>query len=321
MKNLFLSTILLSATLFEFSAQTINKTYNNSVPILKNNQYEIKGDESHVTIQVDVIYNAIPDGYIITYTTTFIGTSIADVELKANQKMDEMVVALKAVEVTPKDLTIDVISIDPIFNFEASDQVHPEKYRITQNVSINIRDINLIGKLTKICLSYNLYDIISAQAYLLNTDAIQDSLDHKSIEILNQKKELCENVGLQLKNGKIEFSNYKDVFYPSEKYLKSYITNSTYYSHNSSQNSSLNLERRVEIDNYYDFNLKQADFVFNANNNQPVIQFYSQIIYGYQKKDTEEEMREKILKEAESKPTKEFYMIDKDGNLVKIATQ
>jgi uncharacterized protein YggE len=321
MKNLFLSTVILFAPLFSSVAQTINKTYNSSVPILKNNHLEIQGDEKHVSIQVDVIYNAIPDGYIITYTTTFIGTSIEDVELKANQKMDELKVALQAVDVSSKEVTVDILAIDPIFNFESSDNIHPEKYRITQNVSINIKDINLIGKLTKICLSYNLYDIINAQAYIVNTDAIQDSLDHKAIEILNQKKTLCEEVGIKLNDGKIEFSNYKDVFYPSEKYLKSYITNSTYYSHHSSQNTSLNLERRVEIDNYYDYNLKHADFVFNSNNNQPVIQFYSQLIYGYKKKDSEEEMREKIKKEEEAKPTKEFYMIDNEGNLVKIATK
>ena len=102
------------------------------------------------------------------------------------------------------------------------------------------------------------------------------------------------------------------------EYLKSFVNNATYFNHNSEQNSSITLQRKLDVDNYYDFNLKNADFVFNSNNNQPVIQFYTQLQYGFIKTDTEEEMRVKIIKEEEKKPVKEFYVIDKDGNLTKI---
>jgi hypothetical protein len=228
---------------------------------------------------------------------------------------------LKPFNIQNKDVTIDLISIDPIFDFQKNDSMMPQSYRITQNLSIDVKSINMIGKITKKCLEFSIYDLINASAYILKTDEIQDSLDLKSVQILNQKKKLCKDVGVELSPGTVQFNNYKDVFYPSEKYLKSYINNATYYNHNSQQNSSINLQRKVDVDNYYDFNLKNADYVFNSNNNEPVIQFYTQLTYNFTKTDTEAEMRAKIKKEEEIKPSKEFYMIDKEGKLIKIADQ
>lgn len=321
MKTILSISLVCILFMTNLNAQVINKTFNATKPIAMTSNFEIDAQDLTTTIVVDVIYNAVPDGYLLTYTTTFIGKNIEDVELKANKRMDDLILAINPLKVLPSDVTVDIISLDPIFDFNKSDSISPSGYRITQNITINFKDINSIGKLTKICLEYGIYDLTNAQAYVLNTDKIHDSLDLKAVEILNQKKKLCENVGVSLSGGKIHFNNFKDVYYPSEKYLKSYISNSTYFSHNASQNSSINLQRKVDVDNYYDYNLKNADFVFNSNNNEPVIQFYTQLQYVYKKVDTEDEIREKIRKEEEKKPSKEFYMINEKGELVKIATQ
>ncbi len=317
-------TLTLVIAVFSFhysSGQIINKGFNAVKPIPANSSYEINAQSGTAAITVDVIYNAIPDGYILTFTTTFLGKSIEDVETRANRKIDDLTISLKPFNIENRDVTIDLIAIDPVFDFQKNDSMIPQSYRITQNLSIDVKNINMIGKITKKCLEYSIYDLINASAYILKTDVIQDSLDRKVVEILNQKKKLCKEVGVDLSEGKVQFNNYKEVFYPSERYLKSFVNNSTYYNHNSEQNSSLNLQRKVDVDSYYDFNLKNADFVFNSDNNQPVIQFYSQLTYNFTKTDTEAELREKIKKEESLKPTKEFYMIDKEGKLIKIAEQ
>ena len=61
--------------------------------------------------------------------------------------------------------------------------------------------------------------------------------------------------------------------------------------------------------------------MFNSDNNQPVIQFYSQVAYSFTKTDTEAESSENIKKVESLKPTKEFYRIYKEGKLIKIAEQ
>lgn len=300
------------------TSQNINKQYNQERN--KNffsNENEIVATHNTINIVTKVIYNAIPDGYHITYTTSFIGKSVQDVEEKMNTKIDKLLEKVKSLKLSRKDIVVDVISLDPLFDFNQSDTM-PIGYKIAENITFNIKSISVIRELSKTCLDFGIYDLIDAQAYLDNSKVIYDSLSEKTVEILNMKKKLCTDIGWTFAGGKTAMTKFKDVFYPTERYLNSYIQNATLYKHHVSQNSTMNMDRKVDVDNYFNLNLKDADFVFNANTTSPVIQFYFQLNYTYTKTDTEAEMRDKIRKEEEKKQDKLFYIIDKTGNLKKV---
>ena len=298
--------------------QTINKQYNQErSKSFFNNENEIVATENNISIITKVIYNAVPDGYHITYTTSFIGKSVKDVEYKMNTKIDSLVKKVSSMKMSRKDIVVDVISLDPIFDFNRDDSV-PSAYKIAENITFNIKSMGVIRELSKTCLDFGIYDLIDAQAYLDNSKKIYDSLSDKTVEILDMKKKLCSDIGWVFTGGKPTLTKFKDVFYPSERYLNSYISNAALYKHHVDQNSTLTMERKVDVDNYYNLNLKDADFVFNANTTNPVIQFYFQLNYMYTKEDTEAQMREKIKKEEEKKQDKQFYIIDRTGNLKKI---
>jgi uncharacterized protein YggE len=316
MKNLFAAITLLIA--LTANSQIVNKKYNQERnKTFFSNENEIVASENSVSIITKVIYNAIPDGYHITFTTSFIGNSVDDVELKMNKKIDSLINKVSKLKLARKDIVVDVISLDPIFGLSHNDST-PTGYKITENITFNIKDIAFVRQLSKTCLDFGIYDIIDAQAYLEDSKKIYDTLSAKTIELLDMKKKLCANAGWSLSGGNVSFTKFKDVFYPSERYLKSFISNATLYQHHISQNSSVNIERKVDVDNYFNLNLKDADFVFHSGITNPVIQFYYELKYAYTKKDTEAEMREKIKKEEEKKPEKTFYIIDKKGELRKV---
>ena len=107
----------------------------------------------------------------------------------------------------------------------------------------------------------------------------------------------------------------------ADRYLKSLIQNPSFYKHHLSHNSTLSLNLAVDVDNYFDYNLKQVDFVFNPNNTQPVIQFYYKLVTEYAAPNTEEEIRKKVeeeLKAKEKSKTKAIYTVDENGNLNKV---
>ncbi|MFI5148182.1 MAG: SIMPL domain-containing protein [Bacteroidia bacterium] len=302
-------------------AQLVNKAYNNqrngSMP---GAEKEIVAEENTIAITTKVIYNAIPDGYHVTYTKSFIGKSVADVEQQMNRKADSLIRAARKLSISEKDIVVDIVSLDPIFNFNQNDSTLniPLGYKISENITFNIKTIDAIRELSHTCLEYGIYDMIGAQAYLEDSKKIYDSLSAKAVQVLDMKKKLCTQIGWAFTGGKVTFTKTKDVYYPSERYLNAYITNAGLYKHHLSQNSTIRMERTVDVDNYYDMNLKDADFVFNASKTCPVIQFYYQLNYSYNKVDTEEEMRNKIKKEMETKKDPVFYMIDKNGVLKKI---
>ncbi len=316
--TLFISLFVSCLSYSQLDNQNYNATRN---PALGGVEKNIYGNIHNMTFQTEVIYNAIPDGYQITYTKSFVAKSIEETEELLSMKADSIISAMNKIGLLKTDIIFDVISLDPIFDFQQRDSVSPSSYKVTENVVFNIRDFSKIPRLSELCLKHGLYDIINAQAYLKDAKPIYEEMNLKMIELINQKKKLCKGLGANIDDAKVTITELSDTYYPSERYLKSVLQNARFYQHHLSQNSSLALNRTVEIDNYFDYNLKQADFVFNPDNTQPVIQFYSHVITDYVTPDTEEEMRKKIEEEFNAKKkakAKAIYTIDESGNLKKV---
>jgi len=302
------SLLIIPFVCFSLTANTqiINKSFNTNFEAEPG--YGIVTDDLTATITTRVIYNAKPDGYMVSFTTSFIGKNVDDVENKMNKQIDSLVKKVAKINIQNKDVIVDVISFDPIFSFINNSKT-PDGYKVTLNLNFRIIDFNSIRKLTKICLDYNIYDIINIKPYLKNTKPIYDSLAAKSIEILNFKKSICESLSWSFTGGQAQFSNYKNVYYPNENYLKSSIKNSNLFSHTTSQNSTVSINRDVNIDLYSNFDLKDVDYIYKNELNIPVIQFYYQFNYLYVKNKPKEE---------EVKEIKSFYVLDKEGSLVKL---
>jgi uncharacterized protein YggE len=287
------------------------------------NGYEINinGDAHNMTISTEVIYNAVPDGYQLTYTTSFIANSVEKTEELLTQKSDSLVKAVSELGLTRKEVIFDLIALDPIFDFQRTDSIAPIGYKVTENIVFNVADFSKIPRLAEICIKHGIYDLINAQAYLNDSKPIYAQMNDKLVELVNQKKKLCKDLGANIDNAKVKIARHSDTYYPSERYLKSIIQNPSFYKHHLSQNSTLSLNRAVDVDNYFDYNLKQVDFVFHPDNTQPVIQFYYRLVTEYVTPDTEAELRKKIedeLKAKEKSKTKSIYTVDEHGNLNKV---
>ncbi|WP_300660772.1 hypothetical protein [Fluviicola sp.] len=320
-----MKTILLSIFALCFihvSGQLDNRNYNDARNSSINGyEININGDAHNMTISTEVIYNAIPDGYQITYTTSFIANSVEKTEELLSRKSDSIAKAVSEIGLSRKDVIFDVIALDPIFDFQRTDSIAPIGYKVTENIVFNVTDFSRIPRLAEICLKHGIYDLINAQAYLNDSKPVYEKMNDKLVELVNQKKKLCKDLGANIDNAKVKITRHSDTYYPSERYLKSLIQNPSFYKHHLSQNSTLSLNRAVDVDNYFDYNLKQVDFVFNPNNTQPVIQFYYKLVTEYVTPDTEEEIRKKVeeeLKAKEKSKTKAIYTIDEKGNLNKI---
>ncbi|MNU62912.1 hypothetical protein D3C71_521520 [compost metagenome] len=320
MKTTLLFTfILYSAHLF---GQLDNRNYNDSRnSSISSYEININGDAHNMTISTEVIYNAIPDGYQITYTTSFIANSVEKTEELLSRKSDSLLKAVIEIGLTRKDVVFEPIALDPIFDFQRMDSVAPIGYKVTENIVFNVNDFAKIPRLSEICLKMGIYDLINAQAYLNDSKPIYAEMNDKLVELVNQKKKLCKDLGANIDNAKVKIARHSDTYYPSERYLRSIIKNPSFYKHHLSQNSTLSLDRSVDVDNYFDYNLKQVDFVFHPDNTQPVIQFYYKLVTEYVTPNTEEEIRKKMeeeLKAKEKSKTKAIYTIDENGNLNKV---
>lgn len=300
-------------------AQKPNKSFNDATEWGSNKKHSIQLEGNYLTIKTKVIYNALPDGYHITYTYTSISGTVESLEELTLDKKRRLVKGLKKLNMKEDDMVIDVIALDPVFKMynDTSRNPVPTGYKSTHNVTFNIKDIGQIDDLSRTCFTENIYDIIDVTPYINDVNHIEDSLSKKSILVLKDKKRLAEQIGFSISDGKVNFQKNKNTIYPSERYLKSYINNSSLYKHHMTQNSSVSYNRKVDIDSYYNFDLRDADFVFNAKEVKPVIQFIYSINYGFLKMDREEEARIKEEKAARAEKEKEIYILDKHGKMRK----
>lgn len=319
--------IILTCLVFmlDFAQAQVNQPFSN--PHYNSNQMtgygivspEINAEDYSITINTKVLYNATPDGYHVTYTKSFISQTVAGVEQLMNTKMDSLIRAVRPIGIARQDVLLDIVALDPIFGLNMRDTIvdQPMGYKITENMTFRINELTNLRQLSKICLDHDIYDLVKVQAYLNNAKPILDSLSLKSVEILELKKQLSEDIGWTFTNGKTSFKETKHVFYPNERYLKSLANNDNLYQHQLSQNSAVVYNRQLNTNNYYNYNHKHADFVFHANKNTPVIQFYYDIVYQYKKIDPVVEELRKEEKEARKKK-KDIYILDDNGSLKKV---
>ncbi len=299
------------------NAQVINKSFNRSTEFGSNKKQSVSVTGNQLNIKTRVIYNALPDGYHVTYTATSISPTIEDLEEKTTEKRNSIIKDLKKLKLQKNDVLVDVIGLDPIYSL-TPDSAHlnkPSGYKSTHNFTFKIKDISLIDQLSRVCFNHDVYDLIDIVPFINSSKAIEDSLSAKAIEVLNDKKQLARDIGFEITDGKPFFEKRKNTIYPSERYLKSYINNASLYKHHISQNSTINYNRRVEIDAYYNLDLRDADFVFNAQEVKPVVQFIYELDYGFVKRDREEEARLKEERKEKAKEKKNIFILDKNGKM------
>ena len=313
-QTIFFLVLLLSLSL---RAQLINQSFNKSIEFGNNQKKSVSVSGNQLKINTKVIFNAVPDGYHITFTQTEISQSIVDLEEITIKKKSSIIKDIKKLQMKARDLVVDVTGLDPIFNLnpDSTSQQNPSGYKSTHNFTFKISDLSMVDQLTRICFKYNIYDIIDIVPFIKNSKYIEDSLYSKAIEILNSKKKLAQKIGFEIQDGKPFFEKNKNVIYPSERYIKSYIQNSSLFKHHISQNSTINYNRKVEIDAYYNLDLRDADYIFNSQEVKPVIQFVYEINYGFIKRDREEEARIKEARKMENQKKKTIYILDKNGKM------
>jgi uncharacterized protein YggE len=300
--------------------QLANKQYNQThTAVHQIGEDDIVASENSVSIVTKVLYNAVPDGYHVTYTKSFLGKTVEEVELQMNTLVDKLIKEIHSSNITKKDAVVDIVSLDPVFNISLQEPAEnaPIGYKVTENITFDIKSISAIGPLSKKCLDFGIFDLINTEAYLLDSKPVYDSLSDKAVELLEMKKRSCTKIGWSFTGGVATFNKTKDVLYPSERYLSAYSSNSSLYQHHISQNTSVQMKRSLDVDNYFNLNLKDADYVFHSEKTVPVIQFYYQLNYVYTRKEPDSKGKSSSKDESQ-KVEKIFYILDKTGNLKKI---
>ena len=313
MKNILFALTVLTSQLV--NAQVVNQNhtlYNQGNP----QECGITGDPNTLSMIIQTVYRAKPDGYHAIFTTSFIGKTVLDVEMQMNKKTDSLIGAVKSLDIQREDVLAEMTTLDPIFDIGLNGTSStPSGYKVTETLTFHVRDFKTIRYLAKLCLDFQIYDLTHVTPYVLNPDKIYDTLAQKSIEILEFKKDLSRQIGYGAVDGKAYFRKCRNVYYPNDMHLVAQINNSRMYMHDLSQNSDISYNRNLRVDSYNNLDLRSVDYVFNPNILEPTIDFHYRIDYNYVFPPSEEETKE----DKDDNIEKVFYILNEEGELQQLS--
>ncbi len=116
------------------NSQLVNQSFNHSIEFANNQKQSISVSGNQLKINSRVIFNAVPNGYHITYTQTEIRETIEDLEKITINKKSSLTKDIKKLDIKAKDFVVDAIGLDPILSINPDPNYHNKPSEINQRI-------------------------------------------------------------------------------------------------------------------------------------------------------------------------------------------
>lgn len=277
--------IILLAFLFIYPFEVIGQVSGNvafNKPYYKSSKssgikQKIYLSDSTMLIGAKVLMNVLADEYVIVYGVSEENTSVSECNDKIDKRINSFVSEIKKLGIEPKDLYIDFITQNRVYDYELSGNTAYEKligFELKKNISIHFRDKKLIDKLTISASNYQIFDLVKVDYIVTDIWKVKNQLFEKSMKIINSKKKMyIANMNIQLLPESQIYSENLTIYSPS----KAYDSYSAYESSKLGTNyySKTTTVQKRKMKTFYFNPVDQSgfDMVLNPVIIEPVIQF------------------------------------------------
>jgi uncharacterized protein len=109
--------------------------------------YAAVTDQAHITVRGTGNVSAKPDMATIQVGVQVQNTSLATAQTDAASKMDAVMNQLKSAGIDQKDISTSQYSVEPVMNYRDNQPPEVTGYRVTNIVSVKVRDLTKAGTL------------------------------------------------------------------------------------------------------------------------------------------------------------------------------
>lgn len=198
--------------------------YSNDYAPRQSASHLLAGD-SLLYVDARVAINVIADAYLVTFGVMQEGKTVKECNEMISKRIDGFKADLKKLEITDKDIYVDLISQNKIYDYSIKENNAEQTgagFELKKNVIVRFKKMDRLDEMMVMASVREIYDIVKVDYIVTDVQKVYSELLLAATEIIRQKKDLYIKSGsfVLLPSSKPAYENFYAV-YPDVSY-KSY---------------------------------------------------------------------------------------------------
>ncbi|HAN79124.1 MAG TPA: hypothetical protein DCQ31_15835 [Bacteroidales bacterium] len=157
------------------------------------NRISIHSTDTSAIISVRVLKNTPANLYSLTFAIAHQATSVQAAQKAADTQINAFLKGLGTLSVLPKDIYVDYIGVNKIYDYEINGNRAEEKekgFELKKNVIINLTKPELIEKIIALAAENGIFDLVKADYFDSESEKSHTELFNTAINLVNERKTL-----------------------------------------------------------------------------------------------------------------------------------
>ena len=181
-------------------------------------------DGSDFLVRVHVLYNAAPSSYMAIFHLNQAGKKVQDIDSLMSKRVAKLIQQSQSIGLKKEDFYTDMIALVPIFEKERKTfgknytQV-PKGFEMQKNLHVRYKNAAQLDALFTLAAQCEIYDLIKVEYFFDSTEAANQILKNKAVQILNQKLKTYKQMGIALDTNFRTVQEQRHQYFPIDEYM------------------------------------------------------------------------------------------------------
>ena len=180
-------------------------------------------DGSDFLVRVHVLYNATPSSYMAIFHLNQAGKKVQDIDSLMSKRVAKLIQQSQSIGLKKEDFYTDMIALVPIFEKERKTfgknytQV-PKGFEMQKNLHVRYKNAAQLDALFTLAAQCEIYDLIKVEYFFDSTEAANQILKNKAVQVLNQKLKTYKQMGISLDTNFRMVQEQRHQYFPIDEY-------------------------------------------------------------------------------------------------------
>lgn len=175
---------------------------------------------NEVIININVLYNAKPTGYMAIFHINQAGKKISDLDTMVSRRVNKFMDMAKTLGIGRENFYTDMIALVPIFEQSKRNTTKPKGFELQKNLHVKYTEPSQLDKLFSIAAQCEIYDLIKVEYLYGESEKAGAEMHTKALQLLKNKTDYYSKLGVKLDTAYKTIYESGSVTFPIDKYTQ-----------------------------------------------------------------------------------------------------